>query len=217
MGFVLFSNAQLYVTRRQEIIKNGNYFLLIAPEVPQRHPSRGRAPPRARSQQRRAWKRHPGFTRAGGQTLAPWWKVGGGKLPESCSSELHQLVYMVEKREEKIYFSQVFTMIHIKSFVQNIQTKTEMEPHDQFWPSSCDTLILLDQFLLSWHSFLSCSISYVVSREGKCHLQPKIVHIIFKKARKRIQFSFVVRIWANEVRQTDKRGKAQKTQLYCFM
>ena len=120
-----------------------------------------------------------------------------------------------ERRED--IFSQVFTMIHIKSFVQNIQTKTEMEPHDQFWPSSCDTLILLDQFLLSWHSFLSCSISYVVSREGKCHLQPKIVHIIFKKARKRIQFSFVVRIGANEVRQTDKRGKAQKTQLYCFM
>ena len=120
-----------------------------------------------------------------------------------------------ERRED--IFSQVFTMIHIKSFVQNIQTKTEMEPHDQFWPSSCDTLILLDQFLLSWHSFLSCSISYVVSREGKCHLQPKIVHIIFKKARKRIQFSFVVRIGANEVRQTDKMGKAQKIQLYCFM
>ena len=120
-------------------------------------------------------------------------------------------------REREDIFSQVFTMIHIKSFVQNIQTKTEMEPHDQFWPSSCDTLILLDQFLLSWHSFLSCSISYVVSREGKCHLQPKIVHIIFKKARKRIQFSFVVRIGANEVRQTDKMGKAQKIQLYCFM
>ena len=77
MGFVLFSNAQLYVTRRQEIIKNGNYFLLIAPEVPQRHPSRGRAPPRARSQQRRAWKRHPGFTRAGGQTLV---KGGRGEV-----------------------------------------------------------------------------------------------------------------------------------------
>ena len=91
-----------------------------------------------------------------------------------------------ERREEREdIFSQVFTMIHIKSFVQNIQTKTEMEPHDQFWPSSCDTLILLDQFLLSWHSFLSCSISYVVSREGKCHLQPKIVHIIFKKSKEK--------------------------------
>ena len=85
MGFVLFSNAQLYVTRRQEIIKNGNYFLLIAPEVPQRHPSRGRAPPRARYQQRRAWKRHstsavPGgftITRPGGQTLV---KGGRGEV-----------------------------------------------------------------------------------------------------------------------------------------
>ena len=37
-----------------------------------------------------------------------------------------------EREEREDIFSQVFTMIHIKSFVQNIQTKTEMEPHDQF-------------------------------------------------------------------------------------
>ena len=40
--------------------------------------------------------------------------------------------YLMIEREEEDIFSQVFTMIHIKSFVQNIQTKTEMEPHDQF-------------------------------------------------------------------------------------
>ena len=93
------------------------------------------------------------------------------------------------EREREDIFSQVFTMLHNRSFVQNVHTKTGMEPHDQFWPSSCDTLILLDQFLLSWHSFLSCTISYFVSLEGKCHLQPKI---IFEKARKKNSIFFLL-------------------------
>ena len=51
--------------------------------------------------------------------------------------------------------------------------------------------------------------------EGKCHLQPKIVPIIFEKARKKeFNFLFVVRIGANEVRQMDENGGAQKTHSY---
>ena len=121
-----------------------------------------------------------------------------------------------EKKREDI-FSQVFTMLHNRSFVQNVHTKTGMEPHDQFWPSSCDTLILLDQFLLSWHSFLSCTISYFRSLEGKCHLQLKFFNYFWKKQEKEFNLWVIVRLRAHKVRQTDKRGEAQKTQLYCFM
>ena len=48
-------------------------------------------------------------------------------------------------------FSQVFTMIHIKSFVQ--------KDWDQFWPSSCDTLInlfLLDNRKSNWARGPNC-------------------------------------------------------------
>ena len=34
--------------------------------------------------------------------------------------------------EREDIFSQVFTIIIVKSSVQNIQTKTEMGPHDQY-------------------------------------------------------------------------------------
>ena len=67
-----------------------------------------------------------------------------------------------------------------------------MGPHDHNWPSSCDTLILLVQFLLSWHFLTSCSIANVVLLEGKCHLQQKIDPIIFEKARKKNSIFFLL-------------------------
>ena len=57
-----------------------------------------------------------------------------------------------------------------------------MEPHDHNWPSSCDTWILLVQFLLSWHFSILCSKAYeIILVEGKCHLQPKLFTLVFEK------------------------------------
>merc|ERR1712208_134204 len=51
---------------------------------------------------------------------------------------------------------------------------------------------LINFFFLGTRSFLSCTISYFRSLEGKCHLQPKIVPIIFEKARKKNSIFFLL-------------------------
>ena len=96
--------------------------------------------------------------------------------------DLHRFGPAREKRE-KIYFSQVFTILHVKSFVQNIKTRLRWgrminSDHLPATPGS----FLMNFFFLGT-SWLEISSKGCIKR-GKCHFTAKIVHIIFKNARK---------------------------------
>ena len=58
---------------------------------------------------------------------------------------------------------------------------------------------------------------YEIVLAGKCHLQPELFTLVFEKSdKKNLNLEFIVGNGANEVRQMDREGEAQKNTVVLF-